>query len=457
MIGIRYKTFLNTSGDYDSPTWYVVPAISDESLKDAFEDAAAGRRGAAVSESEVAVRTLALDLKVLKDRDDPRWLELQEAFYARSSIDVLSLSDGAATHANGLLDLGNSTNAVGIRFLGKLHGFNEGRNVNDAIYNETMVKPQFRARPSRASISGGELTLTSLGSTASSPPPPPPPPPPPAPVAVIDFSVSAGNITLDGTASTGVSSFEWTATTSTPDNDYGPITSPDLEFTFNPNEVWFRTASSVGVTLSINGGAATDTLYISKLPSSFYPQTYFAYDSIAGTPSFEAMEEAIFLTIMYAPESPTPGSNGFRAWCIETETDGGAVSNEYLYGSGTLTLDYGKWYDVTVQETLYDTGTILSAAGPSIEVLTAPGPPTGLTVLATTETGPALYDVSLGWNALPGIFDYYEYGVNETPVGTSTDGFGADVFDVIPGDIFFVRAYNASGPGPTTYFEFEAP
>jgi hypothetical protein len=158
-IGINCKTFLNT-GNHSSPTWKVLDDINEESLKLGYDEAATPRRGAPVAESEPAMRQCELTLKVLKDPTNALWQDLQEAFMARTSIDIMAL-DSAAVHGNGTIDLANTTDGVtGVRYNGKLHGFNEGRNLNDAIYNETTVKPCLNSQFTTVVQSGGSLTYT---------------------------------------------------------------------------------------------------------------------------------------------------------------------------------------------------------------------------------------------------------------------------------------------------------
>ena len=156
-VGINCKTFRNTSGNYSAPTWSVLDDINEESLQITYDEAQVDRRGAPVGESEPTVRRAELTLKVLKDTADPNWQALHGAFVAKTSIDIMAL-DSAAILANGTLDLGNTANVTGVRYTGKLFGFSEGRNLNDAVFNETTIKPCLNSQFKTVKVEGGIIT-----------------------------------------------------------------------------------------------------------------------------------------------------------------------------------------------------------------------------------------------------------------------------------------------------------
>ncbi len=150
--GINCKTFVSISSE-----WKVVADIADESLQVSYDEAQADRRGAPVGESEPTVRRVELQMKVMKDPTNAVWQALNTAFMSRSSIEFLALSD-APIFANGTLDLANVSNGTpGVRFLGKLHTFNESRNLNEVVFNEVNAKPKILSNFTSGNITGGSL------------------------------------------------------------------------------------------------------------------------------------------------------------------------------------------------------------------------------------------------------------------------------------------------------------
>ena len=152
-FGFEAKLYYNT-GSYGTPTWTVIPLISDCQVTGTWDEAdATTRYGAGVKQMEPSLLAVEIAGKIRTDEGDTTFVALADAFFGRNVVDVLVLN--GASDANG---------SRGYRFEAKVFNWTESQNPGDLSFHEFSLKPcASENAPKRAVVASGAPVFSAIG------------------------------------------------------------------------------------------------------------------------------------------------------------------------------------------------------------------------------------------------------------------------------------------------------
>lgn len=266
------------------------------------------------------------------------------------------------------------------------------------------------------------------------------------PTARIVATANATSITYDSSTSTGVVSFEWSASSTNPLIDlssYFPD-SVNISRTVLGNDIFgVLSVTTMTLTLSINGGESTAVKYIDR---EVWAGEITVFDAISGTFTLGTIHEDGF------DFSDVPHANYYvhNHEADYTGTGGGLYSGS----TGTVTgLNAGTLYRMSIQAALAD-GTPTAADGTFTDVLTLPASPENFAITNVIDNGDGTYNVDISWSANSGEVTSYSWGQNGGPSSGSGLFTSATLANCVPGNNLYVRASNNSGDGAESTLSF---
>lgn len=144
--------FYRNSGTYGSPTWTEVDDILDLDADPSWGEGDASSRGSPVMMTEPTQMALSITGKIRVSLDDADFVALDDAFVARTALDLMVLNGPS------------STNGVrGWRMDFKIFGWKETQAANGVLYRDFTMKPCLSSNPpKRAVVASGAAVFTTI-------------------------------------------------------------------------------------------------------------------------------------------------------------------------------------------------------------------------------------------------------------------------------------------------------
>lgn len=129
ILGLNCKVFFN-DGTHGTPAWEEIESITNASLEIEVAEVDASRRGSGGwRQNETTLRDATLNLRLIKDKEDVGYTDLEDAFYANEAFEAAVL-DGP--------------NAVGTDYLTarwKVQSWNESQELEGVVTIEAVLRP----------------------------------------------------------------------------------------------------------------------------------------------------------------------------------------------------------------------------------------------------------------------------------------------------------------------------
>jgi hypothetical protein len=130
-LGIDATLNLNTSGDYEAPTWVTCDLVEELALDEGWASASGNNRGQPIEASAKTRAQVGATGRIMARDTDPTYLAMLAAYRSRDAeVDVMILS--------GALD---SDGATGVRGKFQVHRFSNSIGPNEVQYRDFSLIP----------------------------------------------------------------------------------------------------------------------------------------------------------------------------------------------------------------------------------------------------------------------------------------------------------------------------
>jgi hypothetical protein len=144
ILGLNCKLFKRTAASsYGTPVFTAVDAVRDASYEVEVTEVDASRRGSGGwRQNETTLKNATLNATIMKDADDAMFVEIQTAFEANASMELVAY-DGA-----------DASGSHGIDAMWKVTQWNETQDLEGVVQIEATFRPAPDADLSPTFISG---------------------------------------------------------------------------------------------------------------------------------------------------------------------------------------------------------------------------------------------------------------------------------------------------------------
>lgn len=151
MNGIDCKLYRN-GGTYGSPTWTEINEVKDLAVNGKWAEGDASTRASPVKQQEPTQLEIEVNGMVLVSLAGTNFVALDDAFIAKTLLDVLVLNKDSATNG-----------ARGYRCDMKLFDFSEDQKIDGVLYRAMVLKPCLATNPpKRAVVATGAPVFTTI-------------------------------------------------------------------------------------------------------------------------------------------------------------------------------------------------------------------------------------------------------------------------------------------------------